>query len=265
MTKLERGRLPGRPADGDEVPQDAQHPVVAASARTGRSSELRTQVTRMRHEGTDAREVQRLTDLRPRASSCDPCHLRSSVRRCTSCRSTSPPRKPQIRQGGGAKAIERQHEKGRLTARERIAKLIDPDTEFFELGLWAAWNMYAEWGGAPSAGVVTGIGTVAGRRVMIIANDATVKAGAFFPMTVQEGAAGPAHRPGEPPAARLPRRFRRRLPAAAGRGLPRRGRLRPHLPQQRRHLRRRASRSSPRSWATASPAAATCRCCATSC
>ena len=89
-----------------------------------------------------------------------------------------------IRLGGGAKAIDRQHEKGRLTARERIAKLVDG--EFFELGLWAAWGMYAEWGGATSAGVVTGIGTVSGRRVMIVANDATVKAGAFFPMTCKK-------------------------------------------------------------------------------
>src|SRR5205809_4147613 len=92
----------------------------------------------------------------------------------------------QIRLGGGAKAIERQHAKGRLTARERITKLSDPSTSFFELGLWAAWGMYKEWGGAPSAGVVTGIGTVSGRRVMIIANDATVKAGAFFPMTCKK-------------------------------------------------------------------------------
>ena len=91
-----------------------------------------------------------------------------------------------ICQGGGPKAIDRQHEKGRLTARERIGRLLDPDTPFFELGLWAAWDMYAEWGGAPSAGVVTGIGTVAGRRVMVIANDATVKAGAFFPMTCKK-------------------------------------------------------------------------------
>jgi len=91
-----------------------------------------------------------------------------------------------IRLGGGQKAIERQHEKGRLTARERIAKLVDSENEWFELGLWAAWKMYAEWGGAPSAGVVTGIGTVSGRRVMIIANDATVKAGAFFPMTCKK-------------------------------------------------------------------------------
>src|SRR5438132_13993311 len=91
-----------------------------------------------------------------------------------------------IKEGGGAKAAARQHEKGRLTARERIARLIDADTSFFELGLWAAWGMYQDWGGAPAAGVVTGIGTVSRRRIMIIANDATVKAGAFFPMTCKK-------------------------------------------------------------------------------
>lgn len=95
----------------------------------------------------------------------------------------------QIALGGGKKAIERQHEKGRLTARERIAKLCDhagKTPKFLELGQWAAWGMYEEWGGAPSAGVVTGVGTVENRRVMIIANDATVKAGAFFPMTAKK-------------------------------------------------------------------------------
>src|SRR5271169_156679 len=91
-----------------------------------------------------------------------------------------------VRQGGGAKAIEAQHKKGRLTARERIAKLIDPKTQFFELGLYAAWEMYEEWGGAPAAGTVTGLAEVCGRLVMIIANDATVKAGAFFPMTAKK-------------------------------------------------------------------------------
>jgi acetyl-CoA carboxylase carboxyltransferase component len=91
-----------------------------------------------------------------------------------------------IRRGGGAKAVARQHEKGRLTARERLAELIDPSSSFFELGLWAAQGMYQDWGGAPAAGVVTGIGTVSGRRVMVIANDATVKAGAFFPMTCKK-------------------------------------------------------------------------------
>jgi 3-methylcrotonyl-CoA carboxylase beta subunit len=91
-----------------------------------------------------------------------------------------------IRQGGGAKAIDAQHKKGRLTARERIAKLIDPGSEFFELGLYAAYEMYEEWGGAPSAGTVTGLAHVAGRLVMLVANDATVKAGAFFPMTAKK-------------------------------------------------------------------------------
>jgi len=92
----------------------------------------------------------------------------------------------QIRQGGGAKAIESQHKKGRLTARERIAKLIDPDSHFFELGIYAAYEMYEEWGGAPAAGTVTGLARVCGRLVMMIANDATVKAGAFFPMTAKK-------------------------------------------------------------------------------
>ncbi len=92
----------------------------------------------------------------------------------------------QIRLGGGPKAIERQHKKDRLTARERLGKLIDGGTAFQELGLWSAFGMYAEHGGAPAAGVVTGIGTVQGRPHMIIANDATVKAGAFFPMTCKK-------------------------------------------------------------------------------
>jgi acetyl-CoA carboxylase carboxyltransferase component len=91
-----------------------------------------------------------------------------------------------LRLGGGKAAIDRHHAKNRLTARERIAQLVDPGTALFELGLWAAYKMYTDWGGAPSAGVVTGIGTVAGRQTMLIANDATVKAGAFFPMTAKK-------------------------------------------------------------------------------
>jgi 3-methylcrotonyl-CoA carboxylase beta subunit len=87
-----------------------------------------------------------------------------------------------IREGGGPKAIENQHSKNRLTARERTNLLVDPGT-FFELGAYAAYSMYEEWGGAPSAGVITGVARVHTRLVMIIANDATVKAGAFFPMT----------------------------------------------------------------------------------
>jgi 3-methylcrotonyl-CoA carboxylase beta subunit len=92
----------------------------------------------------------------------------------------------EIRLGGGAKAAEAQRAKGRLTVRERLKLLLDEGTEFLELGLWAAHGMYGEYGGAPAAGVVTGLGRVSGRLCMIIANDATVKAGAFFPMTAKK-------------------------------------------------------------------------------
>ncbi|SRR5579883_3093966 len=88
--------------------------------------------------------------------------------------------------GGGKKNIEKQHEKGKLTARERIEKLIDPGSEFVEVGLFAAHGMYEEEGGAVSAGVVVGIGRVSGRLTVIVANDATVKAGAWFPMTAKK-------------------------------------------------------------------------------
>ena len=90
-----------------------------------------------------------------------------------------------ICEGGGVRAVESQHAKNRLTARERIEKLADPGT-FFELGLYAAYGMYEEWGGAPAAGVITGLARIQTRMAMIIANDATVKAGAFFPMTAKK-------------------------------------------------------------------------------
>lgn len=91
-----------------------------------------------------------------------------------------------IRLGGGRAAIDRQHEKGRWTARERLEKLFDDKSPLLEIGLWSAWGMYEEWGGAPAAGVVCAIGPIAGRRHMAIANDATVKAGAFFPATAKK-------------------------------------------------------------------------------
>ena len=91
-----------------------------------------------------------------------------------------------IRLGGGAKAADAQRAKGRLTVRERLALLLDEGAELLELGLWAAHGMYTEYGGAPGAGVVTGLARVAGRLCMIVANDATVKAGAFFPMTAKK-------------------------------------------------------------------------------
>jgi len=92
----------------------------------------------------------------------------------------------QVKLGGGKTRIEKEHAKGKLTARERIAYLTDPDTEFLEIGAFAADGMYEEEGGCPSAGVVTGIGYVSGRMCVVVANDATVKAGAWFPMTAKK-------------------------------------------------------------------------------
>jgi acetyl-CoA carboxylase carboxyltransferase component len=169
-----------------------------------------------------------------------------------------------LRTGGGTQAIARQHGKGRLTARERIARLTN---DFFELSLWAAWNMYTDFGGAPSAGVVTGVGTVGGRQVMLIANDATVKAGAFFPMTVKKVLR----------AQRIARD--NRLPLvylvdSAGVFLPLQEEEKRSSPTKTTlaasfaitpSFPRWASHSTPPSWATVSPAAAISRSCATSC
>ncbi len=91
-----------------------------------------------------------------------------------------------IKLGGGASRIEKEHSKGKMTARERIEALTDKGSEFFELGLWAGYEMYENEGGCPSGGVVTGIGSVSGRTCMIVANDATVKAGAWFPITAKK-------------------------------------------------------------------------------
>lgn len=88
--------------------------------------------------------------------------------------------------GGGEKKIADQHEKGKLTARERIQKLIDKESRFLEFGEFAGEGMYAEYGGCPSAGVITGIGYIADRQCVIVANDATVKAGAWFPITAKK-------------------------------------------------------------------------------
>jgi 3-methylcrotonyl-CoA carboxylase beta subunit len=91
-----------------------------------------------------------------------------------------------LRQGGGKAGLERQRKLGRLPARERIGQLLDQDAQFFEIGLWAAYKMYEEWGNIVAAGTVAGIGNVSSVPCMIIANDATVKAGAFFPATVKK-------------------------------------------------------------------------------
>ncbi|MFN0159108.1 MAG: acyl-CoA carboxylase subunit beta [Bacteroidota bacterium] len=91
-----------------------------------------------------------------------------------------------VKLGGGRVAIEKHHQKGKLTARERIQKLIDPGSYFLEVGLFTAFEMYEEYGGAPSSGTVFGIGKIHGREVVIVANDATVKAGAWFPITCKK-------------------------------------------------------------------------------
>ncbi len=88
-----------------------------------------------------------------------------------------------IHLGGGKKKIEKQKAKGKMTARERIGNLIDKDSDFLEVGAFAGYEMYKEYGGCPAGGVVVGIGYVAGRQCVIVANDATVKAGAWFPIT----------------------------------------------------------------------------------
>lgn len=91
-----------------------------------------------------------------------------------------------IRAGGGAARIKKEHQKGKLTARERIAALIDKDSPFDEIGLWAGYEMYEEQGGCPAGGVITGTAKISGQTCMIVANDATVKAGAWFPITAKK-------------------------------------------------------------------------------
>src|SRR5512140_109455 len=93
-------------------------------------------------------------------------------------------RSAQVALGGGAKAMERHTSRGKLPARERIDRLVDPGTAFLELNALAAWELYD--GDAPSAGIVTGIGVVEGREGVLVANDATVKGGSYFPLTVKK-------------------------------------------------------------------------------
>src|SRR5205823_10402200 len=93
-------------------------------------------------------------------------------------------RTAQVARAGGEKATERDRSRGKLTARERVDRLLDPGTAFLELGALAAWELYG--GDAPSAGIVTGIGVVEGRECVVVANDATVKGGSYFPLTVKK-------------------------------------------------------------------------------
>ena len=105
-----------------------------------------------------------------------------------------------IAMGGGAKSIGKQHEKNKLTARERINYLLDKDTGFYEIGAFAGYEMYDEYGGCPAGGTVAGIGYVCGRQCIILANDQTVKAGAWFPITGKKKSSGTGDRDGKPSA-----------------------------------------------------------------
>src|SRR5438105_14964751 len=107
-------------------------------------------------------------------------------------------RTAQVARGGGERAVERHRARGKLTARERIDRLVDPGGSFLEFSALAAWDLYD--GAAPGAGIVTGIGVVEGRECVIVANDATVKGGSYFPLTVKkhrraQELAEPAHVP----------------------------------------------------------------------
>src|SRR6266511_2501591 len=93
-------------------------------------------------------------------------------------------RTTEVARGGGDKATERHRSRGKLTARERIDRLVDPGAAFLELNALAAWGLYEEQ--APAAGIVTGVGVVEGRECVIVANDATVKGGSYFPLTVKK-------------------------------------------------------------------------------
>src|SRR3954469_12889395 len=93
-------------------------------------------------------------------------------------------RTAEVARGGGERAIERHRSRGKLLARERVDRLVDPATAFLELGALAAWELYD--GAAPSAGVVTGVGVIEGRECVVVANDATVKGGSYFPLTVKK-------------------------------------------------------------------------------
>ena len=95
-------------------------------------------------------------------------------------------RAAEVRKGGGTERIEREHERGKLTARERVEYLVDDPGQFKELGLFAGYEMYEDEGGCPAGGTVMGLGPVEGRTCMIVANDATVKAGAWFPITAKK-------------------------------------------------------------------------------
>ena len=151
-------------------------------------------------------------------------------------------RTAQVAGGGGERAIERHRSRGKLLARERIDRLVDPGTAFLELNALAAWDVYD--GQAPSAGIVTGDRRRRGQRVRDRRERRDGEGRLVLPADGEEAPARAGGRRAEPAAVPLPRRLGRRVPAAAGRGVPRPRPLRPHLLQPGAHVGRRASRRS---------------------
>ena len=136
----------------------------------------------------------------------------------------------------GPQAAARHVARGKLLPRDRVAGLLDPGSPFLEIGATAAHGLYE--GDAPAAGVIAGIGQVCGQEVMVVANDATVKGGTYYPLTVKKHLTGAGDRGGERVALHLPRRFGRGEPAEPGRGVSRPRSLRAHLLQPGQHERR---------------------------
>ena len=139
-----------------------------------------------------------------------------------------------IAEGGGETARQRHLSRGKLLPRERVRLLLDDGSPFLEFSQLAAHGMYG--GEVPAAGIITGIGRVAGRECVIVANDATVKGGTYYPVTVKKHLRAQAIARAEPAAVHLSGRLGRRQPAEPGRGLPRPGAFRPHLLQPGDHV-----------------------------
>ena len=156
---------------------------------------------------------------------------------------------------------ERHLARGKLLPRERVMRLLDPGAPFLEIGALAAFGMYDD--AIHGAGLITGIGRVAGREVMIVCNDSTIKGGTYYPMTVKKHLRAQEVAREKPPALHLSRRFRRRQPAASDGSLSRSRAFRAHLLQSGPALIDGHPPRSPALWAPAPPAAPMCRPCRT--
>ena len=167
----------------------------------------------------------------------------------------------EVRRGGDERARTRHVERGKLLVRDRVDRLLDPGSPFLELSPLAAHGLYDDV--VPAAGIVTGIGQVEGVKCMIVANDATVKGGTYYPVTVKKHLRAQRDRAREPAAVHLPRRLGRRVPPAPGRRLPRPQPLRADLLQPGPALGRRDPAALGGAWGRARRAGRTSRRCPT--